>query len=202
MRTNESPISSTNTGNRFMPPFRSAWRDTPASASSNGYAVRIFRLALSISPHPFCLLVGRGAFGGLLLRDLHRRVPEEYRDLIHGNSGEQHLDRKCVADHVGMATLQLAIEPSDISQLEETTIGSLPVSHDRFGGSIAAPEEIAWVRPGTIGDIHQCIDNMGGKRHIDRLPGLGLIEQEAVAMQTVPFKRHRIADAEPAPAHQ
>jgi hypothetical protein len=52
------------------------------------------------------------------------------------------------------------------------------------------------------GLIHQCIDDMGGKRHIDRLPGLGLIEQEAVAMQTVPFKRHRIADAEPAPAHQ
>src|ERR1700676_3376944 len=52
------------------------------------------------------------------LRDLHRRVPEEYRDLIHGNSGEQHLDRKGVAEHVGMATLQLAIEPSDISQLE------------------------------------------------------------------------------------
>ena len=136
------------------------------------------------------------------LRDLHRRVPEEYRDLIDGNSGEQHLDRKGVAEHVGMATLQLAIEPSDISQLEETAIGSLPVSHDRFGGSIAAPEEIAWVRPGTIGDIHQCIDDMGGKRHIDRLPGLGLIEQEAVAMQTVPFKGHRVADAEPAPAHQ
>jgi hypothetical protein len=46
-------------------------------------------------------------------------VPEEYRDLIDGNSGEQHLDSKGVAEHVGMATLQLAIEPSDISQLEE-----------------------------------------------------------------------------------
>ena len=136
------------------------------------------------------------------LRDLHRRVSEEYRDLIDWNSCEQHLDRKGVAEHVGMATLQLAIERSDISQLEETTIGSLPVSHYGFGGSIAAPEEIAWVRPGTIGNIHQSIDDMGGKRYIDRLPGLGLIEQEAVAMQTVPFKRHCVADAEPAPAHQ
>jgi hypothetical protein len=54
------------TQSRFTPPFRSAWRGIPASASSEGHAVRIFRLVLSISPHPFCLPVGRAAFGGWL----------------------------------------------------------------------------------------------------------------------------------------
>src|SRR3984885_10555647 len=60
MRTNASSISSTNTGNRFTPPFKSAWRGIPASASSDGHAVRIFRLVFSTTPP---LLFAGGACG-------------------------------------------------------------------------------------------------------------------------------------------
>ena len=43
---------------------------------------------------------------------------------------------------------------------------------------------------------------MRGERNIDRLPGLGLIEEQAVALETMAFERDRIADAKSAPAHQ
>jgi len=123
-------------------------------------------------------------------------MAEQERNLIDGYAGEQHLHGERVPEHVGMASLFLAVGCSDIRRLEQTAITPLPICDSAFWLSIAAPEEIAWVRPGTIGDIHQCIDNMGGKRHIDRLPGLGLIEQEAVAMQTVPFKPEYLRTAE------
>src|SRR6266702_4501612 len=110
MRTNASSISSTSTGNRFTPPFRSAWRDIPArvvdqpppllfAGGACGFRrMVVWSLTCGLADLPRvahalleldlpCLHEG----SVVSLRDLHRRVPEEYRDLIDGNSGEQHL---------------------------------------------------------------------------------------------------------------
>ena len=60
-------------------------------------------------------------------------MSQERRDLVYGNTREQILDHKGVPEHMGMATLSLAIELSDAGQLEQSAIAALPVGHYAFG---------------------------------------------------------------------
>src|SRR5580698_5676490 len=64
-----------------------------------------------------------------LFSDLHRSMAEQERNLIDGYSGEQHLHSECVAKHMGMASLSLAVCSSDIRGLEQTAIATLPIGN-------------------------------------------------------------------------
>src|SRR6202023_1086373 len=80
------------------------------------------------------------------------------------------------------------------SQGKESTIASLPVGADALGRTVAAPEKMAGVGFWPIWDTSQCLDEMRGKRNIDRRPGLCLVEQQAIAVE--PPGRSSIGDAE------
>src|SRR5258708_11120003 len=103
---------------------------------------------------------------------------------------------------MGMATLFLTIRSCDVSQLEEPAIAALPVRDRALRVAVAAPEEVTRVRLWTRRDIHKILDHKLWKRNVHRCSGLGLIEQEAVAVQAVTLKRDGVADAQPAPSHQ
>ena len=94
-----------------------------------------------------------------------------------GNARQQHLDRKGVAKHVRMATFEFAIGRSDVRELEQTAVASLPVGHRAFGITITAPEEVARIGLGSWRHVFERFDDIGWKRYVDRCPGLRLIEQ-------------------------
>src|ERR1019366_4688650 len=67
---------------------------------------------------------------------------------------------------------------------------------------IATPEKVAWIRLRTGRDILESLDHLWRERHIDRRSGFGLVEHQAIAVQPIPLKSDRVANAESAPAHQ
>src|SRR5580704_4255095 len=153
-------------------------------------------------PHALLQLQLAGLYerGVALLGDLHRSVAKQERNLIDGNARQQHLDRKGVAEHVRVAALDLAVRSPDISQLEKTTIASLPIGDRAFGIPIATPEVVAEIGFRTGRQILKSLDHDRRKRNIDRRSGFRLVEEEAVTMEAMPFEGYGIADAQPAPA--
>jgi len=129
-------------------------------------------------------------------------MAEQKRDLIDGNAGEQHLDRKSVAEHVRVTALDLAIWLPDVCQLEQAAIASLPVGDRAFRIPVAAPKEVAGIRLGARRNIVEGLDHVGRERNIDRRSRFRLVEEKTVALQVVAFERDGVADAQPAPAHQ
>src|SRR5580658_3702002 len=117
-----------------------------------------------------------------LFRDLHRSMAEQERNLIDGYAGEQHFDRERVPEHMGMASLSLAVRCSDIRRFEQTAITPLPIGNSAFWISIAAPEEVAGIRLGAGRNVFERLHDVRGERHVDRCPGLCLIEQKAIAI--------------------
>jgi hypothetical protein len=51
-----------------------------------------------------------------------------------------------------------------------------------FRFSIAAPEEVAGIRLGAGWNVFERFHYVRGERHIDRSPGLCLIEQKTIAI--------------------
>ena len=89
--------------------------------------------------------------------------------LIDRNPGQQHLDGKRVAKHVGVASLSLAIGCSDIRHIEETAVASLPIGDSAFGIAIATPEEVAGIGLRAWRKIFERFDDLGWKRNMNRL---------------------------------
>jgi hypothetical protein len=109
-------------------------------------------------------------------------MAEQERNLIDGYAGKKHLHGKRVAEHVGMASLFLTVGCSDICRLEQTAITPLPIGDSAFWISIAAPEEVAGIRLGAGRNAFERLHDVRGERHVDRCPGLCLIEQKAIAI--------------------
>ena len=103
---------------------------------------------------------------------------------------------------MGMAAFERAVGQGEVHQFEEATVAALPVSHYALRLPVAAPEKIprVWLRTGR--HVLKGLNDMGRKRDINRSSGLGLIEHQAIAVQPIPLKSDRVADAESAPAHQ
>ncbi len=100
------------------------------------------------------------------LSHLNRGMTEKRRHLIDGHSGEQHLDRKGVAEHMGVAALPLTIEFADIGQFEEAAIAALPVRDCALGQTVAAPKKVSRVRYWTVRYVVQGLDDERGQRQI------------------------------------
>jgi len=96
----------------------------------------------------------------VLFRDLHAGVTEQDRNLVDGNTGQQHLHRERVAEHVAMASLRCTVRPAEISHGEEAAIGPLPVRYIGLGIAVSAPEEIRRIRLESIGNIAEQFHDM------------------------------------------
>jgi hypothetical protein len=70
----------------------------------------------------------------VLFSNLDAAVPQEKRDLIDGHTRQQQLDRKGIAEHVGVATLRRAIRVFQSDILEQERQGTYP--------------SLAWPSPG------------------------------------------------------
>ena len=139
--------------------------------------------------------------GIALLGDLHGSMAQQKRDLIDGYTREEHLDCEGVAEHVRVAAFDLAVRGPDISELEKTTIASLPIGDRALGIPIAAPEEVTEIGFRTGRQILQRLDHEWREWNIHRCSGLCLVEKKAVAVKAVSFEGDGVADAQPAPAH-
>lgn len=101
-----------------------------------------------------------------------------------------------------MAPLELAVRPANIYQFEEAAISALPVGDCALRFSIAAPEEVPCIGLRTGRKSFECLDHIGGKRHINGSSCFRLVEQKALSLQTMSLKKNCVADAQPAPAHE
>ena len=81
-----------------------------------------------------------------------------------------------------VTALDLAIWLPDVCQLEQAAIASLPVGDRALRIAVAAPEEVAGIRLGAGWNVFERFHYLRGERHIDRSPGLCLIEQKAIAI--------------------
>ena len=109
-------------------------------------------------------------------------MAEQQGDLIDRDTGKKHLHGKRVAEHVGVAAFFLTVGLFYVGQFEQTAIASLPVCYCALWIAIAAPEEVAGTRLGAGRNAFERLHDVRGERHVDRCPGLCLIEQKAIAI--------------------
>ena len=129
-------------------------------------------------------------------------MAEQKRNLVDRNAGEQHFDRKSVAEHVRVAALSLAVRPPDVGQLEQAAIASLQVGHRTLRLSVAAPEEVAGIGFRARRKILEGLDQVGRKWNIGWRSRFRLVEEKTVTLDAVAFERDGVADAQSTLAHQ
>jgi hypothetical protein len=64
----------------------------------------------------------------VFLGDLYTIVTRQNRDLFERYARKQHLDGKCVTEHMRMAPLCCSVLASQISDLEESAKTPLPIT--------------------------------------------------------------------------
>lgn len=138
----------------------------------------------------------------MLLGHADAGMAEQYRDLVDGDSSQEHFDGEGIAEHVTMGALGSAVRLAQIGHFEEAAIGTLPVGDKSFGQTIATPEKIVGIWLQSWGDRAKQIGDVWRQWDKDGDSGLRLIQQQLVLLQTRAFQRDRIADSKAAPAHQ
>ncbi len=87
----------------------------------------------------------------MLLGDLDAGMTEKHRDLINGNTGQQHLNSEGIPEHVRKASLYRAVRFLQSGKLEEPPKAALPVSDSALGHPVSTPEEVTRIGPCSLG---------------------------------------------------
>lgn len=138
----------------------------------------------------------------MLLSYADAGVAKEDRDLVDGNAGQQHLNGEGVAEHVAVGALWGAVGIAQVGDLEEPTIGTLPIGHKGLGKAVASPEEVAWVGFEARWNRAEQFRDLRRQRHKDGDSGFGLVKQQFVLFQARAFERDSVSDSQAAPSHQ
>ena len=134
------------------------------------------------------------------LSDFDAAVAEEQRYLIDGYTREQKFDRKGVAQHMGMASLDGSVRPFDLRHFKQTRQSPNPATFARFRIAYPTPEKVAWI---VIRERVKQRVNKWRQRHIDRYSSLRSIEEEvSFFVDASPLKCHGILNPNSRPTHQ